>query len=53
MRVKIGDDWFDATPSQPIMIELTEQDKRNIINISDLDVRTTEEKLEWMEWPTI
>lgn len=59
MRVKIGDDWFGATPDQPIMIEMNDQDKRNIRNMhpdatkyaifSDLDERTREEKMKWME----
>lgn len=59
MRVKVGNDWFGATPTQPIMIELTEQDKRNIRNMhpeatkyaifSDLDEKTKEQKMDWME----
>lgn len=59
MRVKIGNDWYGATPTQPIMIELTENDKRNILNMhpnatkyaifSDQDKSSREEKQEWME----
>lgn len=30
MRVKVGDNWFDVTAEQPIMVELTEADRRNI-----------------------
>lgn len=30
MRVKIGDQWFEAEPDRPIMVELTEEDKKNI-----------------------
>lgn len=33
MRVKIGDKWFEPTIGQPVMIELTQQDKANIDNM--------------------
>lgn len=32
MRVKVGDTWYSPT-EQPIMIELTEADKFNIMNM--------------------
>jgi hypothetical protein len=30
MRVKVGDTWYAAEPGQPIMVELTAQDRVNI-----------------------
>lgn len=33
MRVKIGDEWFEAELGKPIAIELTEKDKANIANM--------------------
>lgn len=30
MRVKVGDRWFEPAKGVPVMIELTEGDKRNI-----------------------
>lgn len=33
MRVKIGDTWYEAGTGQPIVVELTKQDRRNIDNM--------------------
>ena len=33
MRIKIGDQWFDSN-DQPIMVELTGEDKDNIAHMS-------------------
>ena len=30
MRVKVGDEWFEAEPGRPIMVELTEDEKETI-----------------------
>lgn len=59
MRVKIGKVWFECHPDQPIMVELTPQDKVNIANMhpddtkyalfDDNDQTTKEQKLAWME----
>lgn len=58
MRVKWGDQWIEAKPDLPIMIELTKKDRENISNMhadatryacfDDADTTTTEEKLAWM-----
>ena len=58
MRVKIGDNWYDSEDS-PICIELSDQDKENIKNMSQEckkyasfpkeDKRTNQEKYEWMD----
>ena len=34
MRVKIADTWFAVTPTTPIMVELSESDRRNIANMA-------------------
>lgn len=34
MRVKVGDTWYEVTPEHPIMVEFTEEDKHNIINMA-------------------
>jgi hypothetical protein len=59
MRIKIGNVWFQVKHDQPIMLELSERDKTNILNMhpeatkyaifDDDDKMTSEEKLEWME----
>ncbi len=59
MRVKIGNQWFECSPSQPIMIELTEADKRNISNMApdatkyaqfdDGAPMSKDEMLSWMD----
>lgn len=61
MRVKHGDRWYDCEPGAPLMVELTEGDKRNIANMhpeatryacfDDTDPRTPGEKLAWMDAP--
>lgn len=33
MRIKVGDQWFECKPDQPIMIELKPGDKQNIANM--------------------
>ena len=33
MRVKVKDQWYEATVDCPIMVELTDQDKVNIANM--------------------
>lgn len=33
MRVKIGNQWFSCGHMQPIMVELTEEEKRIIANL--------------------
>lgn len=58
MRVKVGDKWFAAEPGRPIMVELKNGDKENIVNMhpdaacyalfDDADKTTAEEKLAWM-----
>lgn len=61
MRVKVGHKWFEVSPGQPLMVELTERDRANIVNMApgascyavfdDLDAEewSKEEKLAWME----
>lgn len=59
MKIKIGDNWYECRPEQPIMVELTETDKRNIANMhpdatryaifDDYDNTSTDDKLAWME----
>lgn len=59
MRVKVGDRWFDCEPGQPVMVELTDGDKANIVNMhpdahkyavfDDADETSIPEKLAWME----
>lgn len=58
MRIKIGKKWFACSPEQPIMVELTETDKRNIANMAEsatcyamfdsADTMSKEDKLAWM-----
>lgn len=58
MRVKIGNDWFECTAEQPIMVVLTDGDKRNIANMADgctryaifddADEMSADEKFAWM-----
>ena len=33
MRIKVGDEWHEAEPGKPIMVELTERDKHNLSNM--------------------
>lgn len=59
MRVKVGNQWFEAAEGQPVMVELTEADKANISNMapaatkyacfSDADTTTADEKTTWMK----
>lgn len=59
MRVKVGNVWYRATPSQPIMVELNEKDKWNLDNMQtkahnyaefhDSTLLTKNEKLKWMQ----
>lgn len=61
MKVKVGSDWFEATPEQPIMVLLSEDDKRNIANMApdatkyalfaEEALMTRDEKLAWMDDP--
>lgn len=58
MRVKVGNTWHECNPGQPIMVELTDADKRNIAGMApsatryavfdDADQTTPAEKLDWM-----
>ena len=60
MKVKVGDSWYSGTIGLPIMVELTEQDKENIANMTpnlskyaifdedDPNFSTEYKKLEWM-----
>lgn len=34
MRVKVGNEWFEATEEHPIAVELTDRDKENIAAMS-------------------
>lgn len=59
MRIKIGKKWFACSPEQPIMIELTAVDRRNIANMSEGATKyavfdneggmTGQQKLDWMD----
>lgn len=59
MRIKIGDEWHAIAPGKPIMAELSDDDKRNIVNMlpectkyavfDDADETTSDEKLAWMK----
>ena len=59
MRVKVGDQWFEAGPGCPVMVELTPADRRNIANMADTATRyalfhdadaavSPDAKYEWM-----
>ena len=57
MRVKHGDQWLECELGKPLMVELTEADKRNIANMHPDATKyalfgegdmTTEEKQAWM-----
>jgi hypothetical protein len=59
MRVKVGDEWHQATPETPIMVELTHPDRLNIAAMHPSATRyavfddrsglTREAKLAWMD----
>ena len=57
MRVKVGSKWYESEPGQPIMVELTPTDKKNINDMSHDATRyalfadddtTSEQKRAWM-----
>lgn len=56
MRVKIGETWYDGK-DQPLMVELTDDDKKDINNMGKLKkycqfpdtVFSTEYIMKWME----
>lgn len=58
MKVKLGDQWFEAVPNFPIMVQLTQKDRENIANMvtgadryalfHKEDESTVEEKRDWM-----
>lgn len=59
MRVKVGNTWYEAKPGQPIMVELTKNDKHNIERMlpwatkyalfDDAEEMTRQQMLDWME----
>lgn len=59
MRVKVGSQWFDVAPGQPIMVELKPGDKENIAKMppeatryapfDDADRMSRMEMLAWMD----
>lgn len=59
MRIKVGNQWFQCEPGQPVMVELTDGDKRNIANMhpdatryaifEDDDGWSNEQKFAWMD----
>jgi hypothetical protein len=59
MRVKVGDQWFECKPGQPIMVDLAAGDRRNIANMpsnatryaifDDADSWPAGDKLAWMD----
>lgn len=57
MRVKVGENWFIPMPGQPIMIEMTDADRSNIINMAPHHTKyaafdddlSNEERLAWMD----
>lgn len=58
MRVKVGDNWYDVTAKQPIMVELSAEDKANISNMPKWATKyasfedgamTVPERQRWME----
>jgi hypothetical protein len=58
MRIKVGNQWFECAPSQPIAVELTSRDRLNIANMADSatryacfhadDDQPVESKIAWM-----
>ena len=34
MRVKVGDEWHESEVGKPIMVQLSEQDRKNIANMA-------------------
>lgn len=58
MRVKVGDQWHEAAPGKPIMVELEPGDKENIAAmhpdakkyaIFDDEATSEAEKRAWMQ----
>ena len=35
MRVKVGSNWYEASAEKPIMVELADEDKKNISVMAD------------------
>lgn len=59
MRIKVGTNWFECEPGQPIMVEINAAERAQIASMhpeakkyahfhSD-DVMTTQQKFEWMD----
>lgn len=58
MRVKVGDRWYSCVRGQPLMIELTTKDKKNIRDMlhtvmkyaafAEDEKMTASQKLNWM-----
>lgn len=58
MRVKFGSNWLECGPGAPLMVELSDADRRNIANMApdatkyavfdDADATSAEDKLAWM-----
>ena len=60
MRIKVGDTWYVAEPGQPIMVQLSEQDRDNIERMpygtdryacfhdDDAATTTINDRQEWM-----
>ena len=58
MRVKVGERWYSAEVDQPILVELLESDKKNLVNMHpdctkyasfhSKDLRTEDVKRNWM-----
>ena len=59
MRVKVGNNWYKVELEQPIMVELTKQDKENISNMLPTATKyatfeegtmlTEQNKIDWMK----
>lgn len=59
MRFKVGDVWYECKPDQPIMVELTDRDKANIVGMAkeasryavfdDADMRPADHMIAWMD----
>jgi hypothetical protein len=39
MRVKVGNTWYEATPTDPIQVEFTQQDLQNIKDMPTIYTR--------------
>lgn len=59
MRVKVGQTWYEVSAKTPILIEMTDSDRKNIAAMdptctmyavfAEDDPLTTEQRLQWME----